>query len=114
MPALSSLFLASAKAASVATAAVHDLYWNITYATANPDQVHNKTQAIGVNGTWPKATVLGPPSLANLLLSPLCVLIMGSSLSILRSKELLSVDEEVKDSGRAASFLNVPMIGKGI
>ncbi|KIR56098.1 ferroxidase [Cryptococcus gattii Ru294] len=58
MPGLSSLFLASATAASVATAAVHDLYWNITYATANPDQLHNKTQAIGVNGTWPPPPIV--------------------------------------------------------
>lgn len=52
MTLLLSLFFASVTAAS-ATAAVHDLYWNITYATANPDQLRNKNEAIGVNGTWP-------------------------------------------------------------
>ncbi|POW06570.1 hypothetical protein PSHT_10284 [Puccinia striiformis] len=33
-------------------AAVVDLYWNITYATANPDGLFERT-VIGVNHTWP-------------------------------------------------------------
>jgi iron transport multicopper oxidase len=35
-----------------ARSAVVDFYWNITYATANPDGLFERT-VIGVNNTWP-------------------------------------------------------------
>lgn len=38
--------------ATLARAAVIDYYWNITYATANPDKLFER-RVIGVNGTWP-------------------------------------------------------------
>ena len=38
--------------AGIAQAAVVDYYWNITYATANPDKLFER-RVIGVNGTWP-------------------------------------------------------------
>jgi iron transport multicopper oxidase len=37
--------------AGIAQAAVVDYYWNITYATANPDKLFER-RVIGVNGTW--------------------------------------------------------------
>lgn len=36
----------------IVLAAQVDLYWNITYATANPDGLFERT-VIGVNNTWP-------------------------------------------------------------
>ncbi|KAJ9102848.1 hypothetical protein QFC19_004576 [Naganishia cerealis] len=43
---------ALAGTATIAKAAVVDHYWNITYATANPDKLFER-RVIGVNGTWP-------------------------------------------------------------
>ncbi|KZT62420.1 multicopper oxidase [Calocera cornea HHB12733] len=42
----------AASLAAVAQAAIVDVYWNITYTTANPDGQQER-QVIGVNGTWP-------------------------------------------------------------
>jgi iron transport multicopper oxidase len=39
-------------ATTAVQAAVIDHYWNITYATANPDKLFER-RVIGVNGTWP-------------------------------------------------------------
>jgi iron transport multicopper oxidase len=47
-----STIAAVAGTASIAQAAVIDHYWNITYATANPDKLFER-RVIGVNGTWP-------------------------------------------------------------
>lgn len=37
---------------SVAQAAIVEHWWNISYATANPDGLFER-RVIGVNGTWP-------------------------------------------------------------
>ena len=43
---------AFALCAALARAATVDLYWNVSYTTANPDGLFER-QVIGVNGTWP-------------------------------------------------------------
>ncbi|EJU02139.1 ferroxidase [Dacryopinax primogenitus] len=42
----------AASLVAAAQAAFVDVYWNISYATANPDGQQSR-QVIGVNGTWP-------------------------------------------------------------
>lgn len=37
---------------AVAKAATIEHWWNISYATANPDQLFER-RVIGVNGSWP-------------------------------------------------------------
>ena len=45
--------LALLAGASPALAAVHELWWNITYVqNANPDGLQPR-RVIGINGTWP-------------------------------------------------------------
>ena len=45
--------LAILSLASPALAAVHEIWWNITYVEdANPDGLQPR-RVIGVNGTWP-------------------------------------------------------------
>lgn len=48
--------LAVASLAITAQAAIVEHWWNITYATANPDQLYER-RVIGVNGTWPPPSV---------------------------------------------------------
>ncbi|KIJ51820.1 multicopper oxidase [Sphaerobolus stellatus SS14] len=42
--------------ASPVYAATHEIWWNITYTTANPDNAFER-HVIGVNGTWPPPPV---------------------------------------------------------
>lgn len=49
MHTVAALFLLSG---SLVRAAVHEVWWNITYAQANPDGLKER-RVIGVNGTWP-------------------------------------------------------------
>lgn len=44
------LLVASSTAVANAARVVYD--WNITYATANPDNLFER-QVVGVNGAWP-------------------------------------------------------------
>ena len=47
-------------AASPAFAAVHELWWNLTYVeNANPDGLQPR-RVIGVNGTWPSVSLYLP------------------------------------------------------
>ena len=48
--------LALAALATAANAAIVEHWWNITYATANPDGLFER-RVIGVNGTWPPPAV---------------------------------------------------------
>lgn len=41
---------------SVVNAATHELWWNISYTTANPDGLFQR-RVIGINGTWPPPPV---------------------------------------------------------
>ncbi|GAA5959158.1 hypothetical protein JCM21900_001410 [Sporobolomyces salmonicolor] len=39
--------------AQAASAAVHDVWYNLTFVTTNPDGLYDKPYTVGVNGTWP-------------------------------------------------------------